>query len=592
MSFSGDLEHLPIVDVIQLLHSTRKTGTLFLESSKGSSQLVFNDGYFVSANHHSNKYRIGQILLDMRIITQKQLDETLRMQKDAGADRKPLIATLIEQGIIKKDDAYKGLETLIEMTIVEILTWTSGTFNLDVNKADISDEYRYFPETLKEEMLLNAQSILMDALRIYDEHIRDGTLSQLFFDTEDVQQNCGIESSEITSDLLGLDVLDDLDKKIPDVFMGLRDHDHTEEHRLFIEQNSPGLKHEELGALCSYLASLSIPTTHTTSRAPILPGTAPAVIVYSFSPLLRHIIATSCRGDGIFVMTTDEEAGLDMIIEQSICRDSVPVLIVDVTGIPEDKPSADLMLQMVRSKRLRYPTLTILTLVLPPGLAGLSLPLLEAGVRAVLPMPDSRQLENLAAADIISCNNVLRGYLVTSFSAMERKAIRSFDDAARSLDKLSEPPEIALELLKFASTLFDRAVTFVVGKDELIAEKGIGVRGGTVEMPTAAMMFKIPLKQTSIFQDVVAKQKLHFGISVDSLLGDVLYKEIPKPDNSRFMLVPVVSFGKTMALIYADFGNSVCRPAPTELMDSLCRHAGVVLDFAVYRKPKVSSNTK
>lgn len=28
MSFVGDLEHLPIVDLIQLLHSTKKSGTL------------------------------------------------------------------------------------------------------------------------------------------------------------------------------------------------------------------------------------------------------------------------------------------------------------------------------------------------------------------------------------------------------------------------------------------------------------------------------------------------------------------------------------------------------------------------------------
>lgn len=588
MSFSGDLEHLPIVDVIQLLHSTRKTGTLFLQSPKGSSQLVFSDGYFVSANHHSNKYRIGQILLDMNAISQDQLNDALQMQKDAGTDRKPLIATLIEQGIINRDSAYKGLETLIELTIVEILTWTSGTFSLDVSKADISDEYRYFPETLKEEMFLNAQSILMDALRIYDEHIRDGTLSELFFSREDGQETGQVDTPAITSDLLGLDVLETLDKKIPDVFMGLRDHDHTEEHRQFIEQNAPGLAPDELEKICSYLASLTRPVSHTTPRAPILPGTAPAVIVYSFSPLLRHIIATSCRGDGIFVICTDEEIGLDMIIEQSICRDSVPVLIVDVTSIPEDKSSEDLLLQMVRSKRVRYPSLTILTLVLPPGLAGLSLPLLAAGVRAVLPMPDSRQLEILAADTMIACNNVLRGYLSTSFSAMERQAIRAFDDSALALDKLTEPPEIALELLRFAATLFDRAVTFVVGKEELIAEKGIGIRGGTKELPAPPMMFRIPLQPHSTFNDVVSKQKLHFGLSSDPLLNECLYREFPKPANARFMLAPVVSFGKTMALIYADFGSSVCRPAPTELMEALSRHAGVVLDFAVYRKRVLS----
>jgi hypothetical protein len=67
------------------------------------------------------------------------------------------------------------------MTIVEVLTWTSGTFTLDVDKTDLCDEYRYFPEILQQEMLMNAQSILMDALRIYDEKLRDGTLEEIFF---------------------------------------------------------------------------------------------------------------------------------------------------------------------------------------------------------------------------------------------------------------------------------------------------------------------------------------------------------------------------------------------------------------------------
>src|ERR1039458_8355960 len=169
MSFTGDLEHLPIVDVIQLLHSTQKTGTLCLTSHKGESQLVFNSGYIVSANHVRNNVRIGQILVEMGAISPEQLNKAIFQQNSAGSMRKQLLATLIESGQLKREDAYSGLEILIEMTIVEILTWNSGTFSLDVNSNLICDEYRYFPETLKQELSLNTQGLLMDALRIYDE---------------------------------------------------------------------------------------------------------------------------------------------------------------------------------------------------------------------------------------------------------------------------------------------------------------------------------------------------------------------------------------------------------------------------------------
>ena len=233
MSFNGDLEHFPLVDVIQLLHMTSKTGILYLKSPKGESQLVFHEGFFVSANHLNNSVRIGKVLVDMNAITQEQLHQALVEQKEAGKNRKPLIATLIEQGMIDKDTAFKGLESLIEMTIVEVLTWGSGSFSLDVSKEYVSDEYRYFPEKLHQVILLNAQGILMDSLRIYDEKMRDGSLSKIFFTEEGNDDTTSYESGsqEITADLLGLDDLDKLDRKIPDVFIGLKERDPVDGHR-------------------------------------------------------------------------------------------------------------------------------------------------------------------------------------------------------------------------------------------------------------------------------------------------------------------------------------------------------------------------
>ncbi|MEJ2201879.1 MAG: DUF4388 domain-containing protein, partial [Desulfuromonadaceae bacterium] len=131
MSFTGDLEHLPIVDVIQLLHSTRKTGTLCVKSARGESQLVFDSGYISSANHVNTSVRIGQILVDIEAISQEVCDQALAAQKAAGDSRKPLIAMLIEQGVLTKEDAFRGLRMLIEKTVVEMLRWTKGTFTLD-----------------------------------------------------------------------------------------------------------------------------------------------------------------------------------------------------------------------------------------------------------------------------------------------------------------------------------------------------------------------------------------------------------------------------------------------------------------------------
>jgi Domain of unknown function (DUF4388) len=176
VSFTGDLEYLPIVDVVQLLHATRKSGILRLKSRKGESSLVFKDGSIVSANHLNDSVRIGTILVERNILTPEVLDRALLEQKRAGAERKPLIITLVDKGLVKEEDAYRGLEYLIEMTLVEILTWKKGTFTMGVLPHAIDDEYRYYPGKMHREISVDAQGVLMDALCLFDEKMRDGKL--------------------------------------------------------------------------------------------------------------------------------------------------------------------------------------------------------------------------------------------------------------------------------------------------------------------------------------------------------------------------------------------------------------------------------
>lgn len=198
MSFTGDLEDLPIADIIQLLHTTRKSGILRVKSRKGESNLVFKDGYIVSASHLNNSVRIGTILIERSIITPEILNQTLLKQKQAGSERKPLIVTLLDSGFVKEDDAYKGLEHLIEITIVEILTWRRGTFTMEVRPDATTDEYRYYPDKINREINVNSQGVLMDALCSYDEKMRDGELKEEEI-PEEISTVTGTESCTVAS---------------------------------------------------------------------------------------------------------------------------------------------------------------------------------------------------------------------------------------------------------------------------------------------------------------------------------------------------------------------------------------------------------
>lgn len=576
MSFNGNLEHFPLVDVIQLLHMTNKTGILFIKSPKGESQLVFHKGYFVSANHLNNSVRIGQVLVDMHAITDQQLSQALAEQKNAGVARKPLVATLIEQGTIDKETAYKGLETLIELTIVEVMTWASGTFTLDVSNEYVSDEYRYFPEKLQQEILLNAQGVLMDALRIYDEKMRDGTLSKVFFSDESTVKTVperGSDVPSITADLLGLDALDDISRKIPDVFSGLKDLDFAQEHRQVVTLALPETPSDLQEQLISFLSDISTPAAIDT-RPPVT-----SIILLSQNELLAHAVTTVCRHENLSVLATDEEVGLDMIIEQSLGRDLHPVLVID---IPHDS-DGEQAVALVRQKAATYPQISILIAACCHTWRAISMAALGAGTRSIIPRPCRRCHEDSYVPQLLEFLSVLGPFLKTILPIPHPQVGQQFIASLNQLKTMSEPPEIALVMLNFAAAQFERAMTFVVAKSELIAEKSIGVTTAKSDGPSAPLMFKIPLDNHSLLQEVVEKGRLYYGQRSDTILTTVLYEEIGAPRSPKAMMAPIISRGKVIAITYADFGSKPVSPPQTELLEALAHYAGAILDNALYR---------
>ncbi|MDD2309919.1 MAG: DUF4388 domain-containing protein [Desulfuromonadaceae bacterium] len=578
MSFNGDLEHFPLVDVIQLLHMTGKTGVLYLKCPSGESQLVFHEGFFVSANHLNNSVRIGKVLVDMNAITPGQLNQALLEQKEAGGNRKPLIATLIEQGTIDKETAFKGLETLIEMTIVEVLTWVTGTFSLDVSKKYVSDEYRYFPEKLNQEILLNAQAILMDSLRIYDEKMRDGTLSKVFFseenssDMETVEFYSGIP--EITADLLGLDALDTITRKIPDVFIGLKEHDPADEHLQAVTRALPETTVDQQGQLVSFLTGISTPAP-SDSAPPVT-----AIILLSQDKLLSHTITAVCRHENLFIFAADEESGLDIVIEQSLGRDLHPVLVMD---IPHDNDGVH-YLKLVQQKVSAYPQVSVLIAACGNTWRAISMDALGVGARSIIPRPCSRCHEESYVPQMISFLSGIGSYLKSILPVPDPQVGQHLITAFNQLKSLSEPPEIALVMLQFAALQFERVLTLVVVKSELIAEKSIGVITAKSDGVTAPLLFRIPLERHSVLQEVVENGRLYYGQRRDDALMNFFYKEIGAPRSPKIMVVPLISRGKVIAVTYADFGPKPVSPPQTNLLEALAGHAGSMLDNALYRK--------
>lgn len=610
MSFTGNLEDLAIVDVIQLLHSAKKSGTLTVRAGKRESQLVFDSGYMISANHPDDSYQIGKILVEMKALTAESLEQALEKQKSAGKNRKPLVGMLIESGLIDKEKAFRGLEFLIEMTIVEMVTWIRGTFTLDVDNIGVSDEYRYFPETLRQDMNLDTQMVLMDALRIFDEKKRDGEIVEQIFDEDDepiadaavvaevaeadllleevepVAESATESTSvtatpdpgpELSAGLLGLDNLDRLDTKIPEVFTGLKAFDPADIHRQALAQAASALSVEQREALAHFLTdystSISIEEAANRNRQPR------AVLLYSNDELLRHALMTVCKHEGVMVFVVDSDEALLTRVEQTLAKGLLPLAVFD---LPTPVTPAEQLTAMRQQYQRRYPQLKLVQLISPNDDRTSGQAYLD-GAKAVFSRPTVAGQPETFSADLILFLETLLEFTVASFNEEGQQLFSRLNAASAKLLTLREPSALAFTLLRFVAEQFSRSLTLVVGKGELIAERGFGLQNGSTEV-VAAPPCKVPLDRPSVFRRVIDAGEVFYGPCDDALLQKTLLAAIGAPVRSNALLLPMQSRGRTISLTYADFGPDEPLPVIPEAFEVLARQAGLVLENLLYRK--------
>lgn len=590
MPLTGELEHLPIVDVIQLIHSTRKSGTLNVYSRKGEGQLVFNNGYIVGATHSNENLRIGQILCEFKIISQEELEQALRIQKNFGSERKPLIATLLDHCGLPKESAFRALETLIELTVVEMISWTRGIFSLDVDKINISDDYRYLPTQLQE-INLDTQMVLMDALRIFDEKVHAGEIvlvdepleemPDLQTEQAETHEEDAEEEIVLSEDILGLADLDKIERKKPQIFKSLEAFDPAEIHRQLINTTIPGLNDTEQNELANFLAKVSkfLSIDDEDGGA----STAQAVIIYTCDEFIQHAIMTVCKKEGILVFVTAQSKELDNLINRSLNRALDPILVFGCPDENVDGFSKEQILEIRSLKKALYPEVSIVQLASSLDYT-FSLQSLNDGIRAVLPKPFITERRETFVADMINFLNTFQAYVRSCFNSERRQHFAKLRNSLSGLRILNKAPDISLSVLLFVGEIFERSITLIVDKSELIAERSIGVSTDKKQGVATVQKFRIPILDNSIFNRVINEGKTFFGPIKDSSLEEFLFPEIGAPLESTILLIPLKSNDRIITMTYADFGNNATKHIPLDFIDFFVSQAGIAMENALFRK--------
>jgi len=132
MPVTGDIQTMPLVELLQWVASNKKTGLLELERNKIRKQISFEQGRVVGCFDDDPSMRLGQFLISLGKITDQTLQSALLKQRTDGG-RIPEI--LIEMDVLTKDEIAEQVKNKALETIYGVFEWSDAIFRFEQNSA-------------------------------------------------------------------------------------------------------------------------------------------------------------------------------------------------------------------------------------------------------------------------------------------------------------------------------------------------------------------------------------------------------------------------------------------------------------------------
>jgi hypothetical protein len=157
MPLKGNFETFNLNSIFQLLGDDQKTGVLKVNNEDKEIRIYLKDGEIIYATGSQNTDRLGHFLKRQGIISQKQLQESLKKGK---AEKKALGKILLDKGILTPKNLQEIIHQQIEYMIFNLFLWDRGEF--EYNDAVLNLKGMVFAK-------INVVSLLLEASRRIDE---------------------------------------------------------------------------------------------------------------------------------------------------------------------------------------------------------------------------------------------------------------------------------------------------------------------------------------------------------------------------------------------------------------------------------------
>jgi len=282
------------------------------------------------------------------------------------------------------------------------------------------------------------------------------------------------------------------------------------------------------------------------------------------------------------VFTASAPVELENKISQSLDRSLLPILVFDCPVATLEGFTKDEITEVRQLMAGLFPQLQSVQMTSPIDYIY-SLQALTTGASTVIPRSIAENRRDTFITDFIqfleSFPCFIHGLCRHQTTSTQVKTILLCE-----LRELQSAAEIAYFLLEQTSHFFERSMTLILRKDELIAEKSFGIESDKADGPSAPLRFKVQVKDEGLLAKTLKEGELFYASVDDQIIRESVFSVISAPDKSKFMLLPLVAAGRTLALIYADFGQSKERNFDIEYLKSLAWLAGLALDKIIRNK--------
>ncbi len=169
MGFYGELEDLPLQDILYVISSHGKSGLLTLQTPSHDISLKFDRGAVASVTTSDGSLKIGQLLVAQGYVTDEKIEHALGLQA-VNPESTRIGDVLIEVGYVTREQIQDAVNAQLEASIFRILVQQGGTFSFEptseVETDPIASGIRL------ESMVLNAMRMADEWGSVHDPSVR------------------------------------------------------------------------------------------------------------------------------------------------------------------------------------------------------------------------------------------------------------------------------------------------------------------------------------------------------------------------------------------------------------------------------------